>query len=92
MAAPKRSGSNDGTKQPKPHITDQPITFSNWHKHIAWVNVIFVAVIPLIGLIMTYSTPLLWKTAVWALIYYFMTGLGITAGTLFLVNVEFDER
>jgi stearoyl-CoA desaturase (Delta-9 desaturase) len=89
MAAPKRSGSNEGTK--RAHITEQPMTISNWHKHIAWVNVIFVAVIPLVGLIMTYSTPLLWKTAVWALIYYFMTGLGITAGTLFLVNVEFDE-
>jgi stearoyl-CoA desaturase (delta-9 desaturase) len=89
MAAPKRPGSNEGTKQP--HITDQPMTWSNWHKHIAWVNVTFVALIPLFGLIMTYSTPLLWKTAVWALIYYFMTGLGITAGTLCLVNMEFNE-
>jgi stearoyl-CoA desaturase (delta-9 desaturase) len=89
MAAPKRSGSNEGTK--RAHITEQPMTISNWHKHIAWVNVIFVAIIPLVGLIMTYSTPLLWKTAVWALIYYFMTGLGITAGILYLVNMEIDE-
>jgi stearoyl-CoA desaturase (delta-9 desaturase) len=87
MAAPKRSGSNKGTKQP--HITDQPMTFSNWHMHIAWVNVIFVAVIPLVGLIMTYSTPLLWKTAVWALIYYFMAGLGITAGKSYILSREY---
>jgi stearoyl-CoA desaturase (Delta-9 desaturase) len=91
MTAPKRSGSNEGTKQP--HITDQPITFSNWHKHIAWVNMLFVAVIPLFGIIMTYSTPLLWKTAIWALIYYFLTGLGITAGKLPLcLVIEFYEN
>lgn len=41
---------------------------------------LFVIGIPLGGIIAAYSTPLLPKTAVWGFIYYFLTGLGITAG------------
>jgi stearoyl-CoA desaturase (delta-9 desaturase) len=89
MAPPTQSGSSRSSKQIP--ITEQPITISNWHRHIAWVNVTFVALIPLAGLIAARFTPLLWKTAVWALIYYFLTGLGITAGTIRLINVDFDE-
>ena len=68
-------------KERKQHISEQPVTLSNWYKHIDWVNVAFVAIIPFFGLIAAFSTPLLWKTTVWALVYYFLTGLGITAGT-----------
>ena len=32
------------------------------------------------GLISAFWTPLHWQTAVWAVVYYFWTGLGITAG------------
>lgn len=63
------------------HISEQPVTLKNWYKHIDWVNVTFVAIIPFFGLIAAFSTPLLWKTAAWTLFYYFLTGLGITAGT-----------
>lgn len=62
------------------HISEQPVTLKNWYKHIDWVNVTFVAIIPFFGLIAAFSTPLLWKTAAWTLLYYFLTGLGITAG------------
>lgn len=34
----------------RPHITDQPITMKNWHKHVNWLNVTFIIVIPLCGL------------------------------------------
>ncbi|KUJ14433.1 uncharacterized protein LY89DRAFT_686905 [Mollisia scopiformis] len=65
----------------KVRIVEEPTTASNWqHGDIDWVNVTFVAIIPLVGFIVAFSTPLLWKTAVWAFIYYFLTGLGITAG------------
>jgi stearoyl-CoA desaturase (delta-9 desaturase) len=64
------------------HITDEPLTISNWHQQISWINVTFVAGIPLFGFIMAYYTPLIWKTAIWTLIYYFCTGLGITAGKM----------
>ena len=62
------------------HISEQPVTLKNWYKHIDWVNVTFVAIIPFFGLIAAFSTPLLWRTATWTLFYYFLTGLGITAG------------
>src|ERR1700712_4657065 len=36
--------------------------------------------IPAMGLVASFWTPLRWQTAAWAVIYYFWTGLGITAG------------
>src|SRR5271167_4903592 len=64
----------------KPHITEEPITSANWYKHVNWLNVTLIVGIPVYGMIQAYWTPLQWKTAVWAVAYYFMTGLGITAG------------
>lgn len=64
----------------KQHITDTPITRKNWHKHVNWLNVVLIVGLPAYGLVASYWTPLQWKTAVWSVAYYFMTGLGITAG------------
>lgn len=64
----------------KPHITDMPMTWSNWHQHVNWLNVFFIGVLPLIGIISAFFTPLYMKTLVWAVVYYYCTGLGITAG------------
>ncbi len=74
--APRRSR-HDGAK---PHITETPLTRANWYKHVNWVNVFFIVGLPLYGCVMAFWTPLGWKTAVWSVIYYFMTGFGITAG------------
>ncbi len=67
-------------KSAKPHITETPLTKANWYKHVNWVNTTFIVGVPLAGCIMAFWTPLQWKTAVWAVAYYFMTGMGITAG------------
>ncbi|KAF2019390.1 delta-9 fatty acid desaturas-like protein [Aaosphaeria arxii CBS 175.79] len=64
----------------KVHITDTPITKSNWYKHVDWLNCFFILGIPALGCVAAFWTPLQWKTALWAVIYYFWTGLGITAG------------
>ena len=64
----------------KPHITEEPITGANWYKHINWLNVTLIVALPIYGLVAAYWTPLQLKTAIWAVAYYFMTGLGITAG------------
>lgn len=64
----------------KPHITDTKMTLANWHMHVNWLNVFFILVIPLAGCIQALWVPLQLKTAIWAVVYYFMTGLGITAG------------
>jgi stearoyl-CoA desaturase (delta-9 desaturase) len=72
----RKTGANDK----KVHIADTPMTWSNIHKHIDWLNTIFIIIIPMIGFVSTYWVPLQWKTAVFSIIYYFNTGLGITAG------------
>ncbi len=64
----------------KPHITETAITKSNWWKHVNWLNVYFIVGIPLYGCIQAFWVPLKWQTALFAVAYYFMTGLGITAG------------
>ncbi|CDO56531.1 hypothetical protein DV113_000937 [Geotrichum candidum] len=77
------SGSNgkvDEVKAKKKHISELPMTFSNWPQHVNWLNATIVAIIPLIGICLTPFTPLSLKTAIWAFTYYFLTGLGITAG------------
>jgi stearoyl-CoA desaturase (delta-9 desaturase) len=64
----------------KVHIADTPITWGNWYKHVNWLNTIFIVFIPLIGFISAYWVPLKVSTAIFSVIYYFNTGLGITAG------------
>lgn len=84
-------GIHDGTKDykplrgkqydlKKPHITETPITLDNWYKHVNWLNVTFILGVPLAGCVAAYWTPLHLYTAIFAVIYYFNTGLGITAG------------
>ncbi|GAQ45560.1 acyl-CoA desaturase [Aspergillus tubingensis] len=64
----------------KIHIADTPITLRNWHKHVNWLNVTMIVLIPLYGCIQALWTPLRLKTAIWAVAYYFFTALGVTAG------------
>ena len=64
----------------KPHITELPITWSNWYQHVNWLNCTFVLFIPLLGCILAVGTPLKLNTAIFAVVYYFNAGLGITAG------------
>ena len=75
---PNRNKSYDPKKQ---HITETAITKSNWYKHVNWLNVVLIVGIPVYGMIQAYWVPLRLKTAIFAVAYYFMTGLGITAGT-----------
>lgn len=75
---PLRAGSTFDTS--KVHIADTPMTWSNWHKHINWLNTTLIIIIPMIGFISAYWVPLRLYTAIFAVIYYFNTGLGITAG------------
>jgi hypothetical protein len=67
----------------KPHISELPFTWTNWYKHINWLNTNTVIVLPLIGVIASFYTPLRQDTLFAAIVYYFITGLGITAGASF---------
>lgn len=66
----------------KVHIADTPMTWKNIHQHINWLNTTLIVIIPMIGFVSAYWVPLQLYTAIWACIYYFNTGLGITAGKL----------
>lgn len=68
------------TESSKVHIADIPATWRNWPKRVNWLNVFFIVGIPLYGCIQAFWVPLQLKTAIWAFVYYFSTGLGITAG------------
>ncbi|GBC07273.1 hypothetical protein RclHR1_07350006 [Rhizophagus clarus] len=67
-------------KPKKWNIRDDPITWSNWYKHIDWLHTPLLIGIPTIGLYGAFTTKLTTYTAIWSVIYYFITGLGITAG------------
>ncbi|CAK7201262.1 stearoyl-CoA 9-desaturase [Sporothrix eucalyptigena] len=64
----------------KTHISETPITLKNWYKHIDWLNTTFILLIHFAAMIAAYWVPLQMKTLIFALVYYFNTGLGITAG------------
>ena len=64
----------------KPHISEQPMTLKNWYKHINWLNTTLIVIIPLIGCAFTYWVRPQLYTILFAVFYYFHTGLGITAG------------
>jgi stearoyl-CoA desaturase (delta-9 desaturase) len=77
---PLRSSQKVEAGPRKPHISEMPMTWSNWHQHINWLNTTLIVIIPMIGLISSYWVPLHLGTAIFSVIYYFNTGLGITAG------------
>ncbi|KAJ5991882.1 hypothetical protein N7451_007606 [Penicillium sp. IBT 35674x] len=62
------------------HITEQPLTLSNWYLHVNWVNTTLILVVPFFGCVAAFYTELRLATAAWAILYYFWTALGITAG------------
>ena len=78
--APQEPVRNTKYDPKKPHITETPMTKKNWYKHVNWLNVFLIVGIPAMGCVAAFWTPLYWKTAVWSILYYFATGLGITAG------------
>ncbi|KAI9319422.1 delta-9 desaturase [Dichotomocladium elegans] len=61
-------------------LFDEPTTLQNWHKHVNWPQSILLIGTPLIGLYGLLTVELQKKTMIWAIIYYAITGLGITAG------------
>ncbi|KAJ7637044.1 delta 9-fatty acid desaturase protein [Roridomyces roridus] len=57
-----------------------PITWSNLLNELNWLNVAILTVTPTVSFVGAYYTKLRWETALFAVAYYFFTGLGITAG------------
>jgi len=57
-----------------------PITWRTLPQNINVVSFLAITVVPILSLYGAFTTKLETKTAIWAIVYYFMTGLGITAG------------
>lgn len=49
-------------------------------QRLDWLHVPLLVSTPLIALYGLATVPLRWETALWSVVYYFVTGLGITAG------------
>ncbi|CAE6477416.1 unnamed protein product [Rhizoctonia solani] len=57
-----------------------PVTIHTWWQELNHLNCFFIVATPLISLYGALTTTLQWKTACFTLFWYFVTGLGITAG------------
>jgi len=49
-------------------------------KSLNWTHVTILGGVPLIALYGAFTTQLVWNTLMWSLFYYYLTGMGITAG------------
>ncbi|KAG6868642.1 hypothetical protein C0993_012686 [Termitomyces sp. T159_Od127] len=63
------------TQKPLP-----PFKWSNWKNEINWLSFTILTVTPVIGIIGAYYVKLRWETLLFSVFYYYVTGLGITAG------------
>ncbi|KAL1741243.1 hypothetical protein HDZ31DRAFT_67130 [Schizophyllum fasciatum] len=57
-----------------------PVTPANLLQNINWISFTLLTATPLIGAWGAFTTELRWETAAFAVFWYFVTGLGITAG------------
>lgn len=62
------------------HISEQPMTISNFARKINWVNTTLILLIPSISFLFVPFVPLSLKTFAFSFLYYAFTALGITAG------------
>lgn len=58
-----------------------PITFRNVHKNLNVVSTLALTVVPALAFYGAMNVAVDSRTVAWAILYYYFTGLGITAGT-----------
>lgn len=57
-----------------------PVRLDNIMNELNWLNVVILGVTPIIAVIGACYTHLQWRTAAFAAIYYYFTGLGTFSG------------
>ncbi|KAJ8496435.1 hypothetical protein ONZ45_g12446 [Pleurotus djamor] len=57
-----------------------PFQWANLPNELNWISFTLITLTPIIGFVGAYFTKLRWETFLFAVFYYFVTGLGITAG------------
>jgi stearoyl-CoA desaturase (delta-9 desaturase) len=60
-----------------------PITLANLWQNVALVSSLAITIVPALAIYGGLTTKLTLPTALWSIVYYFITGLGITAGAFF---------
>ncbi|GMK55425.1 hypothetical protein CspeluHIS016_0204810 [Cutaneotrichosporon spelunceum] len=57
-----------------------PVTWRTLHKNIQWISFFALTIPPAMAIYGLCTVPMQLKTFIWSVVYYFITGLGITAG------------
>lgn len=65
-----------------------PVTLKTLYREINWLNATILLVTPLMALYGVVYVRMRWETMLWAVVYYYFTGLGITAGRCSLLFVN----
>ena len=66
-----------------PPLFKEKVTLTNWHTFLDWKHVLGLGLTPLIALYGLLTTEIQKKTLIWSIVYYYATGLGITAGKFY---------
>ena len=53
-----------------------PVGWENIANELNWLHVAILFGTPILGFAGAFFTPLRWQTALWSVLYYYMTGLG----------------
>ena len=53
-----------------------PVTWENLFRELNYLSLAILTITPTIAIIGAFTVKLRWETAVWSVIYYFITGLG----------------
>ncbi|SCV73772.1 BQ2448_6202 [Microbotryum intermedium] len=57
-----------------------PITLKTLPQNIQVISTLALTLVPLLAIYGAFTTEVKWQTIMWSVVYYFYTGLGITAG------------
>lgn len=57
-----------------------PVTWSTLLENINWISLLALTLSPAVAIYGMFTTELCWKTGIFSVFWYFVTGLGITAG------------
>jgi len=53
-----------------------PVKWSNFWRELNYVNVVLLTVTPILAIYGTFTTSMRWETALFSVVYYYVTGLG----------------
>ena len=65
-----------------------PITWGNMLQNINWISTAVLTITPTLALYGALHTKLRWETAVWSVLYYFITGLGTFFIQAYAINAR----